>query len=151
MARIYVPGLLFLFAATLCASLPAQNTPDVFSRLESTKPDQGTLKIIQDDNIHTLVEMHIQHQKSLNGILGYRIAIFSESGQEANKRAEQARAKFLGRYEEVKADKKFDYPFFKVYVGGFRTKSEALKFLKKIEDEYPDAFITPPILISFPD
>jgi hypothetical protein len=83
--------------------------------------------------------------------MGYRISIFNESGQEANKKCELARAKFISRYEQVKSYKKFEYPFFKVYVGDFRTKSEALKFLKQIENDYPDAFITPPVMIYFPD
>jgi hypothetical protein len=152
MAKISGSGLFLLVLATLCLDLSAQNYPDIFSRLESKKPGQGTLAITQDTKILSLVNTHLLRQKSMNGIMGYRIAIFSESGQEANKRADQARARFISRHEEVKAYKKFEYPFFKVYVGDFRTKSEALKFLKKIDNEYPDvAFITPPTLISFPD
>jgi hypothetical protein len=72
------------------------------------------------------------------------------SGQEANKQADQSRARFISRYEEVKSYKKFEYPYFKVYVGDFRTKSEALRFLKKIENDYPNAFIREDI-VSFPD
>jgi hypothetical protein len=152
MAKIPGFGLLLLIHTILNLNLPAQTIPDVFSRIEAQKPGQGTIAITQDDKIRVLVNMHLQHQKTLNGIMGYRIAIFSESGQEANKRADLARSKFISRHEEVKAYKKFEYPFFKVYVGDFRTKSEALKFLKKIDNEYPDvAFITPPIMIAFPD
>jgi hypothetical protein len=151
MAKVSGSGLLLLLAATLCISLPAQTVPDVFTRLELKKPNQGIVSISQDANIRNLVNLHLQHMKTLRGVMGYRIAIFSESGQEANKLSEQAKAKFISKYEEIKSDRVFDYPFYKVYVGDFRTKSEALKFLKKIEYEYPDAFITPPTMISFPN
>jgi hypothetical protein len=150
MAKITGPALLILIAATLCKNLPAQTTPDIFHQLESARPEQGTVKISQENAIRNLVNLHIQQQGRLNGIRGYRIAIYRGSGQEANKQSDQVRALFISRHEEVKSYKKFELPFFKVYVGDFRTKSEALRFLKKIEPEYPDAFIREDI-ISFPD
>jgi len=66
-----------------------------------------------------------------------------------DKAADQSRARFISRHEEVKSYKQFEYPYFKVYVGDFRTRSEALKFLKEIEYNYPDAFIREDI-VEFP-
>jgi hypothetical protein len=145
------PLLILLIAAFSCATLRAQTIPvDIFQQLESVKPGQGRVKIFQDPSIRTLVNLHISQQKRINGIRGYRISIYMGSGQEANKQADQSRARFISRYEEVKSYKKFEYPYFKVYVGDFRTKSEALRFLKKMENDYPNAFIREDI-VSFPD
>lgn len=145
-------GLLtcLLTLAALSVNLSAQIPVDIFSRLESMKPGQGTVKIYQDEKIRGLVNVHLFTQAKMNGIMGYRISIYSNSGQEANREADLTRAKFISRYEDVKSHKLFEYPFYKVYVGDFRTKSEALKFLKKIEYDFPNAFIRRD-MISFPD
>jgi len=139
-----------LTLVALSVNLSAQIPVDIFANLESKKYGQGTVKIIQDEKIRGLVSVHLFTQAKMNGIMGYRISIYSNSGQEANKEADLTRAKFISRYEDVKSHKQFEYPFYKVYVGDFRTKSEALKFLKKIEYDFPNAFIRRD-MISFPD
>jgi hypothetical protein len=141
MAKVTGKGLIFLITVFLCFKVSAQSFPDIFQQLESQKPGQGAVKISQDNAIHNLVELHLSQVQRLKGIRGFRIAIYMGSGQEANKAADASKAKFISRYEDVKSYKKFEYPYFKIYVGDFRTKSEALRFLKQIENEYPDAFI----------
>ncbi len=150
MVKLSASGLLFLLSVSLCFSATAQSSPDIFQQIQSTKPGQGTVKISENNAIRNLVELHLSQQRKLNGIKGYRISIYMGSGQEANKAADQSRARFISRYEEVKSYKKFEYPYFKVYVGDFRIKSDALRFLKQIENDYPDAFIRED-MISFPD
>ena len=150
MAKLSGSGILLLFFVTLCLNLTAQSTPDIFQQIGTSKPGKGKVKISQDMAIANLVELHLSQQKKLNGVRGYRIAIYMGSGQEANKAADQSRARFISRHEEVKSYKQFEYPYFKVYVGDFRIKSDALRFLKQIENEYPDAFIRED-MISFPD
>jgi hypothetical protein len=150
MAKFSGSGLSLLLTVTLCLNLTAQTTPDIFQQLQSPRQGQGVVKISQDNAISNLVDLHLSQQRKLNGVRGYRIAIYMGSGQEANKAADQSRAHFISRHEEVKSYKQFEYPYFKVYVGDFRIKSDALRFLKQIENEYPDAFIREDI-ISFPD
>lgn len=142
--------LIILFAAVFAGTTLAQTPSDIFYWIESTKPGQGTVRITQDVNIRNMVNLHLSQQKKINGIRGYRICIYLDSGQEANKKADQERAKFISRFEDAKSYKKFEYPYFKVYVGDFRTKSEAWMFLKLMENDYPDAFIREDI-VAFPD
>jgi hypothetical protein len=97
-----------------------------------------------------MMNLHLQQQKKLNGIRGFRVCIYYNSGQESNKGADQERSRFISRYEDINSYKSFEYPFFKVYVGDFRTKSEALKFLQRIQYDYPNAFIRGDIMIAFP-
>jgi hypothetical protein len=150
MAKLSGSGLLLLFSVILCLNLTAQSTPDIFQQIGTSNTGKGKVKISQDNAITNLVELHLSQQKKLNGVKGFRIAIYMGSGQEANKAADQFRARFISRHEEVKSYKQFEYPYFKVYVGDFRIKSDALRFLKQIENEYPDAFIRED-MISFPD
>jgi hypothetical protein len=142
--------LIFLIAAAFAGTTLAQNQSDIFARLESRQPGQGSVHITQDVNIRNMVNLHLSQQKKINGIRGYRICIYLDSGQEANKKADQERAKFISRFEDIKSYKRFEYPYFKVYVGDFRTKSEAWRFLKLMEGDYPDAFIREDI-VAFPD
>jgi len=151
MLKVAAVTLSLLLSAAISGALRAQAPSDVFTRFESGKPGQGTVKITQDVNIRNLVNLHASQQRKMNGIKGYRICIYLGSGQEANKKADQERAKFISRYEDVKSYKRFEYPYFKVYVGDFRTKSEALRFLKKIERNYSDEAFIREDIIAFPD
>ncbi len=85
----------------------------------------------------------------LNGIRGYRISIFRDTGQDAREKCMAVRSRFKSRYENIPLHEEFVYPYYKLYVGDFRTESEALKFLKIIERDFPDAFIVRDI-ISYP-
>jgi hypothetical protein len=145
---------LFIILATLLPvsnTLHAQVPVDIFARLESVKPGEGLINIEQHAEITGMINLHISQIRRMNGIKGYRVCIYYNSGQEANKGADQERARFISRYEDVKCYKAFESPFFKVYAGDFRTKSEALKFLERIRFDYPNAFIRDNITVAFPD
>lgn len=142
--------LIFPVLMLMASTLHAQNSADFFARLEAKEAGQGSVRIMQDPIIRNMVNLHLTKQKSVNGIRGFKIALYLGSGQAAKKDAEQAVSKFLGKFESVKCERIFEYPYWKVYVGAFRTKSEALMFLQKIEYDYPDAFIREDI-VAFPD
>jgi len=144
--------LLFILASLFINNdmLFAQEQRDIFATLASTSEQGGVVKITQDNKIKELVNLHITMQRSVNGVKGYRISIFRDSGQEAKNNANQVVSKFVANHEDVKSYIRFEYPFYKVYVGDFRTRSEAEKFLNVIEREYPSAFIRED-MISFPD
>jgi len=69
---------------------------------------------------------------------GYRIQIYSGT---KSKPAKQARLQFSQKHKTVKAHETYQQPFFKVRVGDFKTKLEALKFQKEIIVQFPDCYI----------
>ena len=77
----------------------------------------------------------------VRGVPGYRIRIFSESGIGAKEEQQRIRASFLSEFPEIDAYYKYDEPYFKVYVGDCRTRSEALKLYDLIEDKFPKPII----------
>ncbi len=103
--------------------------------------NRGTLIINQDERIEELINRHIQINRENQGIEGYRIRIFSESGQGARPRATEISAKFNVKYPDIETYLVYDAPNFKVYVGDFRSRSEALKVKRKINRDYPHSFI----------
>jgi hypothetical protein len=96
-----------------------------------------------------MLEWHIKNNKKLDGIDGYRVEIFFSSAMNARERALEIKKEFLSSYPDHNVHILFSAPNFKVRVGDFRTKNEALKLYKKIQKDYPGAFIVPDI-IDFP-
>ena len=103
----------------------------------------GKVTIVQDDDIVKLIDKHLLESSKRQGISGYRIRIFSNSGPGAREEGEIIRAGFIGKYEGINTYYIFDTPYYRLYIGDFRTKSDAMKFYKKIEYEFPNAFIVP--------
>ncbi len=106
-----------------------------YSKSDSAK------NIIQDKRIDELVQRHIQYNKYNNGILGYRIRIYSNLGKKARSESDNARARFYGYFPEIPIYRKYESPYFKVYVGNFRTMNDALNILKRVKHYFPEAFI----------
>ena len=85
--------------------------------------------------------------KNTSGIPGYRIRIYSESGVGAKEEQQRVKARFLTLYPGIDAYNSYDEPFFKIYVGDCRTRSEALKLMDKIERNFPNPFIVDDFIV----
>jgi hypothetical protein len=108
--------------------------------------------IKQNSDIRDMMNLHLSQQHRINGIRGYKVSIYSGgSGKETRKDAELVRSKFLSKYENIKCELLFEYPNWKVYVGSFRTKSEALRFLERISNDYPDEPFIREGIVAYPD
>ena len=104
-------------------------------------PAPGKVTIVQDKEIIQLIDRHLFEESKTKSINGFRIRIYSNSGKQAYSDGPKVQAEFANRYADIKTHYVFDSPFYLLYVGDFRTHSEAMKFLKEIEKFYPDAFI----------
>jgi hypothetical protein len=128
----------------------------IISGLSGQDWNYGSLEIVKDTRIDTLCAMHKEINSVLSeninddGIEGYRIQIFFDSGNNSKARANDVIAAFIERYPEVSAYISFKEPYYRVRVGDFRTKLQALGFLHKIIGVYPNAWIIKS-KISFPD
>ena len=126
-----------------------QEQINILKRLNQYKYNQGKVEIIQDSSVIVFLDHQIKTCGKLNGIRGHRISIFRDTGQDAREKCMAVRSRFKSKYENIPFYEEFVYPYYKLYVGDFRTESEALKFLKIIEKDFPEAFIVRDI-ISFP-
>lgn len=109
--------------------------------LEGESDDRLTVEV--DSQLVSNYNKLIAKNMKSSGIPGYRIRIFSESGIGAKKDQQQVRARFLSLYLGLDAYNRYDEPFFKVYVGDCRTKSEALKLNDIIKRDFPNPIIVP--------
>lgn len=101
----------------------------------------GKLSIRQTAEVDAAIDRFKKYNYSSAGVDGFRIQIFSESGNDAKGKAEKVLADYRSQYELPVAYLTYQQPNFKVRCGDFRTKSEARKYIKLISPSYPSAFI----------
>lgn len=145
---------LIAFFSILSLNLVAQNrtvsSEEIKTYFQDREFEKGELTIYQDPRLETLIHRHIEFNKEQKGIPGFRIQIFFGSGRTSRDNANEAKAKFLSYFSEKEAYIKYQTPFYKVRVGDFRTKLEALKMFKRVLRKFPNAYIVPDV-INFPD
>ena len=74
-------------------------------------------------------------------VTGYRIRVYYENSQNARNRSESIARTISGTYPGIGVYRTFESPNFKVCVGDFRTKDEALKMYHALKSSYPTAII----------
>jgi len=71
----------------------------------------------------------------------YRIRIFFNNSQNARSVSSEIVREFSERYPDIPVFNQYVNPYFKVTVGNFRTKSDAMKFMTDIKPHYSSAFL----------
>jgi hypothetical protein len=107
------------------------NLPEIIENIE----------VHQDPLVDKILEWHIENNKIKNKIDGFRVEIFFSSDVDAREKAIKKKDEFLSVYPDNSVHIIYVSPNFRVRVGDFRTKNEALKLYKEIKDNYPVSFI----------
>jgi hypothetical protein len=137
---LLVSGLLMGQTVTPSGQSNQNPVPEIFQRLNAE----------QDSQLVRLISLHIRKNESIRGIHGFRVEIFFSSALDARQKALQTKAAFLKDFPETNVYVIYVSPDFKVRVGDFRTKNEALAMMKNIQHLFPKAFIVPDI-IEYPN
>ncbi len=117
------------------------SSPAVKGFTQDNNKEKGHIQVIQDDRVDLLVSKHIQINQNRNGMEGYRIQIFFDSGNNSKTKAQSIYEGFKAKYPNVRAYLSFKSPNYKVRVGNYRTRLDAQRFLNDIIIEYPNAWI----------
>jgi SPOR domain len=141
---------------TIVRSQSFESSSELFKR-NNAIPNSGQLNIIQDPALDTLIDRYILSYKNLEekngypGMEGFRIQIYSSSNRNAREESGKARAEFMSKFPDIVSYPLFAEPgYYKIRVGDFRTKTEAIRLFLLISKVFPDAYIVPDI-INFPD
>jgi len=139
-------SILFFLCLSLSLSLiqaqggQSSSMGDLLKLLQEQGPgEQITLEL--DSLLLSNYNKLIARNMKSSGVPGYRIRIYSGSGVGAKEEQQQVRARFLSLYRGLDAYNRYDEPYFKVFVGDCRTRSEALKLHDRIKKDFPDSFI----------
>lgn len=138
-----------LFVLNVFTNGFAQEPRGIIEQLQQAHPEMGRISVKQDPRIAQLLNAYYIQNASRPGMQGFRIRIFFDLGQQSRKKSEDVLNEFLENYPGIAVYRTFDSPYYKVSVGDYRTRDEALKDLKRLERKYQKAFVVPE-WINFP-
>lgn len=114
---------------------------DVFDNIAS-KAGVADAKVNFEQSlmVEQSVRSHIEANKERT-LTGYRVRIFFDNRQTSRTESEETLKRFQNSFKGISAYRTYSNPYFKVTVGDFRTKSEAMELLSRIRGEFPSAFV----------
>ncbi|MDR3297027.1 MAG: SPOR domain-containing protein [Prevotellaceae bacterium] len=119
--------LSLLLALLFCASATAQNV--------------GRLIVYAPPSVENLLLKHVAHNQRHPHIEGYRIRVYRDNSSKASKTSQEIADALAVQFASVPTYRDYTNPYFKVSVGDFRSKDEALRLLPRIKQLYPTAYI----------
>lgn len=109
-------------------------------RTTVTADDDSSFVLVRDARFDEVVARQKKENLLHQTIPGYRVQIYFGVNRP---KASEVKLDFAGRFPEVSAYLTYQQPNYKVRVGDFRSRYEALRFLKSIEGLYPTVFVVP--------
>lgn len=135
---VMVDSVVYRPAATIDTTLRGK---DVFLLMpEKAMGANANVKINQTGTVRDAMRKHVA-DNGTRTMSGYRVRIFFDNKQTARVESEETLKRFESMYHDVVAYRTYANPYFKVTVGDFRTRSEAVKLLERIRGAFPSAFV----------
>jgi len=104
------------------------------------QPADGSVRLNQPQEMGPAYEKYVKANGERKR-QGYRIRLFFDNKQTARVESEELEKAFQEQFPLIPTYRSYTNPFFKVVVGDYRTKSEAVKELNKILPFYPRAIV----------
>lgn len=130
-----VDSIVYVPVSRVDTSLVGSN---IFKILTEPQDGRAPVRIRQDQKVEEAMMLRSQANKERT-FEGYRVRIFFKESARAE--SEEIQKTFAARYPGVPAYRSYANPYFKVTVGDFRTKSEAMQLMSRIIADYPTAFV----------
>jgi hypothetical protein len=144
----------FLVSALLLAGVTVAQSGSTAGLFSRTGDKSGQLKIIQDPAVDTLINRYVLmniRQYDGKGMDGWRIQIYGSSNRNAREESNKVRQDFFNKFPDVVSYLLYSEPgYFKIRVGDFRTKAQAMKLFMDVSRVFPNAYLVPDI-IRFPE
>jgi len=103
-------------------------------------------KVITSVNEEGIDELFVKYEnilKSKNGVEGWRVQLLFKAKQ---KEITQLKIDFIKLYPKIPTYLEYEAPYYRVLVGNFRTKLEAIKIKHQISKNFPGAYPVPQII-----
>lgn len=111
----------------------------LFLSFEGWSQTEGTIKVESNQSIKRLIAQKRAYNKNKKYIKGYKVQLFYGSEEGALK----VREDFMSVYSDVRSELKFHSPYWKVWVGSYKTRLEADRALVEIKEGFPSAIVVP--------
>lgn len=147
MKKILIPILLILLSGAMLRAQEFRRDTSRVSRVDSTLLGRNVLSVLgsgvsvnQSPAMRSALDRYVQNNAGKK-MSGYRIRVYFENGQSARSRSEAIARSVSNAYPGIGVYRTFESPNFKVMVGDFRTKDEALKVYQSLKATYPTALL----------
>ena len=161
--RLIASVLAFCLLAAFQATAQTESSPGQAPAVDSTLIGKNIFNLLPSRERGSKADVTVHQSQSIQSALskqisanssrrvpGYRVRIFNDNKQTSRGASEAALNRFKGMYPGIAAYRTYTNPFFKVTVGDFRTKSEAMQLLQQIKGSFPSAFIVKESSINYP-
>ena len=98
------------------------------------------VKVNQSQAMRSAFDSYVSNNASKK-LTGYRIRVYFDNGQNARNKSEAIARSVSAAYPGIGVYRTFESPNYKVSVGDFRTKDEALKVFHSLKSTYPTALL----------
>lgn len=133
-----VDSLVYRFVSGVDTTLTGK---DIFHAMPlKARGDEADVEIYQSQSVADALRGQVATNSS-RLVNGFRVRIFFDNKQSARQESEAVLKRFEALHRDIKAYRTYVNPYFKVTVGDFRTKSEAMEVLSRIRTEFPSAFV----------
>lgn len=147
MRRILIVLLLVLLPGALLRAQAPRTDSLRTAQVDSTLIGRSILSVLgsgvtvdQSPAMKAAFDRYVSANASKR-LSGYRIRVYFASGQDARDRSEAITRSISGSYPGLGVYRSFVSPNFRVCVGDFRTKDEALKTFHALKAVYPTAIL----------
>lgn len=134
-------AIIFMAISTIAIAQKGIDTNFLYKTDVNTEDTLGQVIYHQSEELTSILRKNIVVNEAKKSFRGYRIQIFSVSGVNSKDKANKARAELLMDNPDIQVYLVYIEPYFKVRVGDFLTKLDALYFLQSILKDYPFAFV----------
>ena len=141
--------VIFLLALLPCLTLRAQEyrVENGSAQVDSTLMGRSILSVLgpgvtvnQSRTMRSALDSYVSNNAAKK-LSGFRIRVYFDNGQSARTRSEAIARSISNAFPGIGVYRTFESPNFKVCVGDFRTKDEALKVYHSLKATYPTAII----------
>ena len=132
-----------------CAMLRAQEyrVDNGSTQVDSTLMGRNILSVLgsgvkvnQSQSMRSAFDSYVSNNASKK-LTGYRIRVYFDNGQNARNKSEAIARSISAAFPGIGVYRTFESPNYKVTVGDFRTKDEALKVFHSLKSTYPTALL----------
>ncbi len=114
---------------------------EVVDELQKDAFGQGKVTIVEDDGIAFLMDAQVEINARSEGVDGYRIQLYKGSGPSGKKRALEVKGEFLDEFSGEEVYLAYNPPFWRVRVGDYRQRHEALPLIEKLKKRFPNCYV----------
>ena len=122
----------------LLATLTLMLTTFAFTQAQSDLKVNDKVTIKGDCDVNFILNAHYDKNKNCDIADGYRVQIMNSSNRED---VYAKKAEVYSQFSDFKGYIVYDQPYYKLRIGDFQSKLEAMKYLDQIITVFPTAFL----------